>query len=680
MLGRFVQRPGDIVFENSDRFLQAARLAALDDYQILDTPEEAGFDDIVQIASNFCQTPVSLVSFVEVGRQWFKARVGFEACETPIEQSVCAHALRQTDLLVIPDLTADPRTRNNTLVTQDPFIRFYAGAPLITPEGVVIGTLCVIDTVPRPTGLTEPQQQVLRALARQVMMQLELRRLVSKTEEDAQRHSIDLRASLELARNAEEAGGIGTFQVDVRSGIMTVSPEYCRIFGLPLSDTYPASVSEALVLAEDQSAPSNDQTRRSGSAEAAVEYRIRRPDDGAVRWIARRAEFVRDSSGNVARMFGVVQDITERRRQLDRQHALLEAGDRLRDVGTVAEAIEVASRALGGALGASRAGYLRLDPKMDRVEVLRDWTDAGVASLVGQHTRGLLPASLERLAAGVTMSVGNVDTVLWLGRDRDAYRSHGVAAVINVPLLERRELAGVLFVHQTEPRAWSREEIDFATEIADRTHSVISRLEAQANQATLNRELGHRLKNQLAMVQAIVNHSQRPAPDLATASRSLNARIHVLAKAHALILLGESGRTSVDQIVHDITLLHDDRIEQRIAAKGPAIMVGSRPALSLSLILHELSTNAAKYGSLSTPVGSVAINWRVERNEAAARFLLSWKESGGPPVNPPATTGSGTRLIRAGLAGTFNSSVTVDYEPDGVRCTIAADLASFQAE
>jgi PAS domain S-box-containing protein len=153
-----------------------ARLAALDRYGILDTRGEQGFDDIVLLASRICGTPVALVSLVTADRQWFKARIGFDPCETPLSQSVCAHALQQPGLLVIPDLTADPRTRDNPLVTGEPRLRFYAGARLETPEGKPLGTLCVIDGKPRPEGLTPEQAESLEALARQVMAQMELRR------------------------------------------------------------------------------------------------------------------------------------------------------------------------------------------------------------------------------------------------------------------------------------------------------------------------------------------------------------------------------------------------------------------------------------------------------------------------------------------------------------------------
>lgn len=140
-----------------------ARLAALDAYNILDTEAEKGFDDVVLLARNICDVPVALVSFVARDRQWFKARVGFPDCGTDLNASVCAHVLVEPDLLVIPDLSRDPRTSSNPLVAGGPRIRFYAGAPLRTPDGFTLGSLCVIDVEPRPAGLTHRQAESLRA-------------------------------------------------------------------------------------------------------------------------------------------------------------------------------------------------------------------------------------------------------------------------------------------------------------------------------------------------------------------------------------------------------------------------------------------------------------------------------------------------------------------------------------
>ena len=162
-----------------DPIEEDARLAALAAFEVLDTPPERGFDDIVHLARRLCAAPVALISLVERDRQWFKARDGFPPCETDLDRSVCKFVLAEAGVLQIPDLTRDPRTRANPLVTDAPHLRFYAGAPLRTPEGHVLGSLCVIDHVPRPGGLTAEQVEDLEALARQVMDQLLLRRSLS---------------------------------------------------------------------------------------------------------------------------------------------------------------------------------------------------------------------------------------------------------------------------------------------------------------------------------------------------------------------------------------------------------------------------------------------------------------------------------------------------------------------
>jgi signal transduction histidine kinase len=153
------------------------RLAALYSLDILDTDSEQDFDDIVKLASKVCDAPMSLVSLLDVDRQWFKASVGTDLTETPRDLSFCAHAVLGSDLLVVPDATQDARFADNPLVSGAEGVRFYAGAPLITTDGYALGTLCVIDKEPR--RLDVEQLQALRALARQVTSQLELRRYAS---------------------------------------------------------------------------------------------------------------------------------------------------------------------------------------------------------------------------------------------------------------------------------------------------------------------------------------------------------------------------------------------------------------------------------------------------------------------------------------------------------------------
>lgn len=153
---------------------EAMRLQALCQLQILDTAPEAGFDDLTRLAAHICGVPTALISLIDANRQWFKSKVGLEASETPRSVAFCAHAILQRDILIIPDALADERFATNPLVTNPPHIRFYAGVPLITAEGLALGTLCVVDYIPKKL---EPQQmEALRALGRQVVAQLELRR------------------------------------------------------------------------------------------------------------------------------------------------------------------------------------------------------------------------------------------------------------------------------------------------------------------------------------------------------------------------------------------------------------------------------------------------------------------------------------------------------------------------
>ena len=157
---------------------EAARLQILRDYNILDTPSEAEFDDFTLLASQICGTPIALISLIDEERQWFKSRVGLDVPETCRDVAFCAHALHHTEVFVVPDACKDTRFCDNPLVTGEPFVRFYAGAPLLTAGGHALGTLCVIDHEPRT--LSPAQQKALQALARQVIARLELRRGIAE--------------------------------------------------------------------------------------------------------------------------------------------------------------------------------------------------------------------------------------------------------------------------------------------------------------------------------------------------------------------------------------------------------------------------------------------------------------------------------------------------------------------
>lgn len=177
---------------------EAARLAVLHQFEVLDTDPEQTFDDITRLAAYICHTPIAIITLVDAHRQWFKSRVGLSLAETARDVSFCAHAIKQPGSMVVRDALDDERFRDNPLVRADPYIRFYAGSPLITIEGFSLGTLCVIDRYPRE--IAPEQLAALRVLSQQVMTQLELRRTIrslTRSLNEAKRKAHDLEQRLE---------------------------------------------------------------------------------------------------------------------------------------------------------------------------------------------------------------------------------------------------------------------------------------------------------------------------------------------------------------------------------------------------------------------------------------------------------------------------------------------------
>jgi len=297
---------------------EADRLKAVEAYAILDTPREQDFDDIARMASEILQVPIAVVNFIGADRQWFKAEIGLGVRETPRDIAICNHAILQPGVFVVPDTTRDERFQNNPLVTGDPHLRFYAGALLETPEGLPLGTMCVLDYKPRE--LSEHESFVLRMLARQVMTQLDLRRALREKNKSEERLTLALDAS----------GFVGTWDWDVVADRVIADPRFVTIFGGdPASSKTGVPVAEYIkaIHPEDLERVKRAIGRAMQSGDPfQSEYRLLQ-GDGTVRWIDARGRCRFDADGKPARFPGVAVDITDLKRS---EAAAREASDRFR--------------------------------------------------------------------------------------------------------------------------------------------------------------------------------------------------------------------------------------------------------------------------------------------------------------------------------------------------------------
>jgi PAS domain S-box-containing protein len=272
---------------------EASRIEALRRYAVLDTLPEQALDDLTALAAQICGAPMATISLVDEDRQWFKARVGMEMAETSRDISFCSHAVHQRDLFVVPDATKDERFADNPLVTGEPGIRFYAGAPLVSSENAALGALCVMDHVPRT--LTQAQEQALQVLARQVMTHLELRRYMHQLVESEER----LRIVTDNAR-------VGLVIVSQDRRYIYANDAYAEILGLPTPAIVGQRVSDVLAdIYEEQIGPRLDRA----FAGERVAYELHKPVAGGDCHYTVRYEPTK-VNGAVTMVVVVITDIT----------------------------------------------------------------------------------------------------------------------------------------------------------------------------------------------------------------------------------------------------------------------------------------------------------------------------------------------------------------------------------
>ena len=289
------------------------RLRALARLNVLDSAPERMFDALVATAALICDVPIALVSLVDQDRQWFKANTGLPGVtETPRDVAFCAHAILDNGILEVPDARADLRFADNPLVAAAPGIRFYAGAPLRLSDGARVGTLCVIDRVPR--RLSESQREALRLLSIAAVQALESRRMARA-----------FSASEARFRTLSEASPFGVFATDAAGACTYANARWQAIYGLSEADAQGEGWSRTLHPDDRAAVFAEWQHAAAAKQDFDMEFRVRR-DDGTVRQVRSVARALRDGDDEVTGYVGSVEDVTER---LQARHALEEERKRL---------------------------------------------------------------------------------------------------------------------------------------------------------------------------------------------------------------------------------------------------------------------------------------------------------------------------------------------------------------
>ena len=276
---------------------EASRQQSLDRLSVLDSGAEASFDGLVHAAAAICGTPIALISLIDHDRQWFKANVGLEGVsETSRAISFCTHAIEQRDLFVVEDAQLDPRFASSPLVTGDPRIRFYAGAPLHLTDGAAVGTLCVIAR--EPLRLTDQQREVLRQLGRTAVHLLEGRRALM-TEGDMRQEAERISSGMPIGLYATDGEGACTF----------TNPRWQEIFGLSLEESLGSGWADT-IHPEDRSAVFAEWTQAAEEArEFEMGFRLLRRDGSLIN-VHSQAKAFRDPAGVITGFLGFAQDVT----------------------------------------------------------------------------------------------------------------------------------------------------------------------------------------------------------------------------------------------------------------------------------------------------------------------------------------------------------------------------------
>lgn len=602
------------------------RLAALRRTALLDSAAEAAFDRFTSLASRLLQAPISLITLVDAERQFFKSAVGLAepwsvARQTALSHSFCQHVVATGMPFVVEDAAHDPRVLDNRAV-EELGVAAYAGVPLAAAAGEVLGSFCVIDKIPRVWLADEIA--VLQDLAALIMTEIE-RRLTVVELEEARRKLQSLTDALPVQ--------ISEIAADERYRfINALYPERLR---KPAEQILDHTVREVL---GDAAYALVEPHIRAVLAGEPQRFEIALDNLGTTLEVSYTPQ--RDCAGAIAGFYVLAVDITARKAaELAAQQALARA-----DL----------------ALQAGHMGIWEWDIVTGKVI----WSDQ-MYQILG------LP-----LPAPGAEPPEFLDLVYPEDRPR-------IAASLNdqVDRCADNRFECRIQPPDGEPR-WIRSHSLYRADPlrGDRIYGVCAditeRKLAEHSQHLLLEELNHRVRNTLTIVNSIAGQTLKHSRSLESFREAFLGRIQALGDTHTLLSNNRWQPSSLAALIARQLSPYTRGRADALATRGPDIFVGPKPALTLSLVIHELATNAAKYGALSTDVGRVEVVWSIERAPERRLLRMVWEEQGGPPAQPPQRTGFGAQLIRFNIAHEFGGTVEASYPLAGVRYDFTIPLAA----
>jgi PAS domain S-box-containing protein len=456
-----------------------------------------------------------------------------------------------------------------------------------------------------------------------------------------------LQRAQDQLRLAVEATNTGIFDLDLVTGELVWDARVRALFGLP--PDAPVSYDTFLAGLHPDDRDWVDTTVKAalapgGAGHVELAYRTIGIADGIERWLAATGKAIVQDGRNV-RFIGTVRDITASRHA---EQAVRETEERYR----------LAARATNDAIWDWNlaSDHIRWN---EAVRTLFGYAADEVGPSGSWWKSQIHPEDRERVKAGIYAVIDGGS-----GHWTDEYRflrADGSYAYI----LDRGYVL--------------RDDSGKAVRMIGAMLDISARKRAEEHQRLLTAELQHRVKNTLALVQAIANQSLRGATDLEEACEAFSARLISLGRAHDILTQASWSEAPISDVVEGALCAHRLADASRIRIGGPNVLLGAKPALSLALALHELATNAAKYGALSNATGVVDLRWHVETEGGVPRFCLTWSERGGPSVlGPPVRRGFGSRLIERSFAAELGGEVKMTYAPAGLICLMKAPLASVQ--